>query len=294
MTCAVCVRSHPANTDELPQYFLYMLYFDQIDHDRFGTVRQQVWAVLHFPLHVGMLLTVEGSSELILFRLGVELSHWLTAKVQNALEMAADGDQLIQSLNDTLDQVSSRFTKVAPLDYDEFFKELQSVNITNNSANSTLDQALSIIDVTLSNTYAWIFDNLDIEVPDREAKSTVTGGEKLSAIGAVFGIVFVYFFISAGCTMALLSLMHYFGTTHKTRHEIISIGGRFAVGTGLALLATMTVAADMRPFSAFFLSAWILPTVTLCYGFVILLDKLLVWAKDRRLEDDTVDYALSL
>lgn len=51
------------------QYFIWVLYFDQIEHDRFGTIRQQIWAILHFPLHVAILLTVEGGSALILWNI---------------------------------------------------------------------------------------------------------------------------------------------------------------------------------------------------------------------------------
>jgi hypothetical protein len=269
-----------------------MLYFDQIDHDRFGTIRQQIWAVLHFPLHVGMLLTVEGSSEFILFRLGIELSNWTVAKVQDSMDRSKNGSQLIQNLNDTFIEVSNRFTRVEPLNYDQYFSQLRALNITDKSSNNTLAQALEIVDVMVSNTYAWIFDNLDIEVPEKEAQNTITGDEKLTSIGTVFGTVYLYFFSAAGCTLVLLSVMYYFGKTHKTRHEIISILARFIVGVGLALLTTMGVSPDEKVFSAFFLSAWILPTVTLCYGLVILLDNLLVWAGNRHFEQDTVDYTL--
>ncbi len=44
-----------------------MLYFDQIDPDRFGTIGVQIWTLLHYPLHVAILLTVEGSSKFILW-----------------------------------------------------------------------------------------------------------------------------------------------------------------------------------------------------------------------------------
>lgn len=270
-----------------------MLYFDQIDHDRFGTIRQQIWSLLHFPLHVSILLTVEGSSEFILFRLGIELSDWTAAKVQDSMDKAGNGPQLIQNLNDTFIQVSNRFTRVAPLDYDQYFNQLQALNITDNSDNSTLAQALDIVDVMVSNTYAWIFDNLDIEVPVKKVQSTVTGNGKLNSIGAVFGTVYLYFFIAAGCTLVLLSVMYYFGKTHKTRHEIISIVVRFIVGAGLALLTTMIVSPGSKVFGAFFLSPWILPTVTLCYGLVISLDNLLIWTGNRHLEQDTVDYTLT-
>lgn len=39
-------------------YFLYMLYFDNLSNER-GAVRQQLWAFLHFPLHLALVLAVE-------------------------------------------------------------------------------------------------------------------------------------------------------------------------------------------------------------------------------------------
>jgi hypothetical protein len=44
-----------------------VLYFDQIESDRFGTVRVQIWTLLHYPLHVAILLTEEGSSKFIVW-----------------------------------------------------------------------------------------------------------------------------------------------------------------------------------------------------------------------------------
>lgn len=49
-----------------------MLYFDQIDPGRFGTIRVQIWTLLHYPLHVAILLTEEGSSKFILWWTMVE------------------------------------------------------------------------------------------------------------------------------------------------------------------------------------------------------------------------------
>jgi hypothetical protein len=48
-------------------YFTWMLYFDQVELDRFGTIRQQIWALLHYPLNLAMILIVEGNRELIAY-----------------------------------------------------------------------------------------------------------------------------------------------------------------------------------------------------------------------------------
>ncbi|KAF6818898.1 hypothetical protein CPLU01_13187 [Colletotrichum plurivorum] len=46
--------------------FCWMLYFDNPPECKFGTVRQQIWAVLHFPFHLGMIGVVEGSQQIAL------------------------------------------------------------------------------------------------------------------------------------------------------------------------------------------------------------------------------------
>jgi len=241
-----------------------MLYFDQIDHDRFGTVRQQIWAVLHFPLHIGILLTVEGSSEFMLWRLGVELINWATnTAIQDSRNVQSTAD-LIKSLNETFITVSHRFTAVAPLDYSEQFKELAALD--NSTAANAEDKYLEVIQSMLSDTYAWVFENLGVEVPEKDASEEMSGEDKLNEISAVFTTVFLYFFIAAGCTLLLLSVMYYFGKKHKTRGELASVATRFVVGAGLALIATMYVPEDGVVLSKYIFSAWILPTVTLGYG----------------------------
>jgi hypothetical protein len=247
-----------------------MLYYDQIDHDRFGTVRQQIWAVLHFPLHVGILLTVEGSSEFILWRLGIELSNWTTDKALNSLTYVETSQQLIDALNSTFITVSDRFTKLAPLDFTEQFDEIRKLNITSKSSDDVISEGVNIVNSMLTEIYAWIFENIGVALPKKDksggASEGVTSDEKLSEIGSIFGTVFLYFFISAGCVLVLLSVMYYFGKTHKNRGELSSIAFRFFIGVGLALIATMYAAPDGAVLSKFILSPWVLPAVTLSYG----------------------------
>ncbi|KAL9536305.1 hypothetical protein SMMN14_01512 [Sphaerulina musiva] len=46
-------------------YFIYCIYFDGLEEDHFGTIMQQIWSVLHFPLHVALVLAVEGLAQCI-------------------------------------------------------------------------------------------------------------------------------------------------------------------------------------------------------------------------------------
>lgn len=49
-------------------YFIYMIYFDWLEEEHFGTIRQQIWSFLHFPLHVALVLAVEGVAQSITWR----------------------------------------------------------------------------------------------------------------------------------------------------------------------------------------------------------------------------------
>jgi hypothetical protein len=43
-----------------------MVYFDNQPKQHYGTIRQQLWAFLHFPLHIAIVLVVEGSQQVVL------------------------------------------------------------------------------------------------------------------------------------------------------------------------------------------------------------------------------------
>ncbi|ORY02000.1 bacterial low temperature requirement A protein-domain-containing protein, partial [Clohesyomyces aquaticus] len=47
-------------------FLMWMLYFDNRPRGSFGTIRQQIWSVLHFPLHLGIVGVVEGSQQMAL------------------------------------------------------------------------------------------------------------------------------------------------------------------------------------------------------------------------------------
>ncbi|KAF5877186.1 uncharacterized protein Bfra_001549ia [Botrytis fragariae] len=54
-------------------YFLYMLYFDWLNRSQFGSIRQQIWAFIHFPFHLALVFLVEGAAQFIRWRKVVEV-----------------------------------------------------------------------------------------------------------------------------------------------------------------------------------------------------------------------------
>ena len=66
-------------------YFFYMIYFDRMQEEHFGTIRQQAWSFLHFPLHIAFVLALQGISLLIVWRLAVLAVNDLYTNWQPAL-----------------------------------------------------------------------------------------------------------------------------------------------------------------------------------------------------------------
>ncbi|KAF1852171.1 uncharacterized protein K460DRAFT_352001 [Cucurbitaria berberidis CBS 394.84] len=46
----------------------WSLYFDHFPHGHYGTIRQQIWSLLHFPLQLAIVGVVEGSQQLAMAR----------------------------------------------------------------------------------------------------------------------------------------------------------------------------------------------------------------------------------
>jgi hypothetical protein len=42
-----------------------MLYFDTVNRHHFGSVRQQLWAFLHFLFHVALVLSLAGMAQFV-------------------------------------------------------------------------------------------------------------------------------------------------------------------------------------------------------------------------------------
>jgi|TARA_R110002003_G_scaffold214_31_gene16282 hypothetical protein len=62
-----------------------MLYFDRLQEDHFGSIKQQIWSFLHFPLHVVLVLVLQGISLLIIWRQAVEALNALYTSWEPAL-----------------------------------------------------------------------------------------------------------------------------------------------------------------------------------------------------------------
>lgn len=277
-------------------YFIWVLYFDQIENDRFGTIRQQIWAILHFPFHVAVLLTVEGSTALILWNIicttdnawwSYSLSIESTDTNYYNFSTFESPSAVTEYLHTALEDISTYFkngTFEEGYNSTGTFTSLASVDATFPS-DDWKAEASDIIYELWVGVENFIFENFGIEIPERPSTTATTASSaanaelaKNSSLYNVFSTVFTYFPIAAGVFLVLLAVLYWFGKTRKTGGEWASVAVRAVAGCGLSMMA---LAAWYGDGYGFVYGPWAIPTVTLAFFFVIVVDNALVWWSNR-------------
>ena len=239
-------------------YFLFHLYFDQVNTDRLGTIRQHIWAILHFPLHVAFLLTLAGVNQLALFSVAqqqVDATDGMLMDLRTASseEKFAVVNKINTTIN-TLDANDFASSPPIPAIIETGFRDILAGNITANDAANVS----SVVSLFLLQSYGYHITSYN----DAGYGPTVT----------VVVSAYLYFFVAAGAALLVLALLLWLGRKKTSATEWGCVGVRAAIGTGLCLSVLMLVTAyndngNGDAFDVFVGSGWLLPTVVLCYGF---------------------------
>ena len=184
-------------------YFLYMLYFDRLRDTHFGTIKQQIWAFLHFPLHITLVLVLEGVSNFVVWRQAVQglqavlsdltfdfsLTYNTSAEFVSQVNSTAWNDVFTFvpkgiDFTDALNEVNSALVEVA-----------NTWNDTSEEAVDATNNALNDIIFALANT---VLESLSIEAPKSKVKDGVKPSpeDQTSKLFGVFNLVFIYFFVT--------------------------------------------------------------------------------------------------
>ena len=203
-----------------------MLYFDRLQEEHFGSIKQQIWSFMHFFLHTVLVLVLQGIANFILWRQAIDSVFSTDAALSDAVNPALDGTYTNGSVfTDQLWDVSYNFvySTIYGVDetekknelgnayalieegYDNFGWKYLASNGTsgNETAFDLLVQGLDEMYSTVSNT---IFESLSITLPKKKEEA-MKAGEKVDSLqllndySEVFGLVFVYVFIAVSLPM---------------------------------------------------------------------------------------------
>lgn len=255
---------------------MWMLYFDQLSHDRFGTVRQQLWSLLHYPLHVAILLCVEGNTSLIVWNSAVQALKWTwDIEPANYSDPAANfgsTDAYISYLNDTMYDVNARFKSKAwnaTYDWNKNFTAIR--NYTDVYGFRTPEWNTRTANVTrMMFNYAQVFvfeAHADTLAKISAVTSpTANARMKLDGIFDVFNVTVLQFYIGAGAMLLLLAIMYWFNKLHKTKYEFGEMINRVVVGFGLIIAGVAVVLVNKKTSGfKFAASNWIIPIVVISF-----------------------------
>ncbi|KAL8776054.1 MAG: hypothetical protein Q9213_008399 [Squamulea squamosa] len=257
-------------------YFVYMLYFDSRTPHPPSPTKHHFWALAHFPFHTALVLLMEGTSRFITWRNAMEIVDYLYTGYDSIWESTNSTSKLA----DAFYNVSSNLLKdveADPVKYNVtgFLDTLR--NSGDASSDVAVDAAYQIL-ITLVNATLKYFK---IQAAQKTTKAPIVGQAKdpykdLSNALSVYDLVFLYFFIAAGLTLILMAVLMVLNKKGRwVKGDVIGVAVRVTVGAGLALVAL--VKTDMTSEEQFLYSPWMLPTVMLGLGLVVLVDGVSGW-----------------
>ncbi|KAJ0421097.1 nineteen complex-related protein 2-domain-containing protein [Aspergillus carlsbadensis] len=250
-------------------YFIWQEYFDLTPRRAMSTVAQQLWAQLHFPFHVVLILLLEGS-QILALTLDITLKlQYLVETILFACEEPQPPPELaIRLLRQTIEDMEIEYSRGAINEQMAIYEILDDLpNHRLCPINGTIGFRLTQnrINDLVGNVTSALFSSMRI-VPPRSANlNQMDSSQLLRMYVELLGFVYVYFFVVASIAMFLFAAFSYLAR----RHDKL-----FAMGIGVAVrillgvfLASLTVFAKDFELAYSFMKS---PTILYAFTFVLL------------------------
>ncbi|KAE9987055.1 hypothetical protein EG328_003837 [Venturia inaequalis] len=203
-------------------FFLWMLYFDNQPKTRYGTIRQQIWSVLHFPLHLAIVGAVEGAQQMVLARYTLSNASKFSAKcVDYCIVKNYNGTKLTDALTTAVDYFQFQDKPEAAKQYDVIMKTIYQYGNTTGfcSVESLAAQLKENANKTPDKSGYYTISELVMEVTGglfqaNGAKLPKTGAnsDPSASVEHAFLTVYEYYFASwitlFTCSIIFLYLVH--------------------------------------------------------------------------------------
>ncbi|KAL3494072.1 nineteen complex-related protein 2-domain-containing protein [Aspergillus germanicus] len=250
-------------------YFIWQEYFDLTPRRAMSTVAQQLWAQLHFPFHVVLILLLEGS-QILALTLDITLKlQYLVETILFACEEPRPPPELaIRLLRQTIEDMEIEYSRGAINEQMAIYEILDDLpNHRLCPINGTIGFRLTQnrINDLVGNVTSALFSSMRI-VPPRSANlNQMDSSQLLRMYVELLGFVYVYLFVVASIAMFLFAAFSYLAR----RHDKL-----FAMGIGVAVrillgvfLASLTVFAKDFELAYSFMKS---PTILYAFTFVLL------------------------
>ncbi|KAF2471156.1 uncharacterized protein BDR25DRAFT_223577 [Lindgomyces ingoldianus] len=267
-------------------YFLYMLYFDRMQEDHFGSIKQQIWSVLHFPLHTVLVLVLQGISLLIIWVQAIDAFNVLGSDFQyvnNQMGNYTDGAEFATALNATAYNNVFYFvpkgvdaTKEIETVYNSLFviAEAYDFVMSSNWTNTTaVDELATGLNDLLSATSKTLFDSLSVTLPKKKYEQKLDLDGMLATYVGIFELVFQYVFIAGGLALILTTVLGFLSLpAHQRRgSEYIRLSINFFAGVGVCMIIPLVVHFGDKD-GNYISSAWLIPTLCILFFLCVVIN----------------------
>lgn len=254
----------------------WMIYFDNHPHGHFGTIKQQIWSVLHFPIHLAIVGLVEGAQQVALARyIARGLLKIDKSFSQFCFKDHLGGEALTAALADAINALQLDKKLQSAVFLDEIQSAIYSVgNTTDICAPSVTgpdfpDQLM----VVYADTAAAMYSALGLPIKlDKNVLDTMFESWKL-----VYRYFWASFLILSACFL-VVSLM--IRTTKVDLFDYFALVGRGAVILGAFGLSMLSINKDAM--YAVMETPWILPVAVGLLYLIIVMDRIGKWLANIR------------
>ncbi|KAF2688479.1 hypothetical protein K458DRAFT_440113 [Lentithecium fluviatile CBS 122367] len=268
-------------------YFLYMLYFDRMQEEHFGSIKQQVWSFSHFPLHTVLVLVLQGISLLVVWTQAVQGLNDLADSFDAALSIEyANGTEFAMAMVDVANgnvfdyvpkgvdasvEIEQAITAVYQLEESYDYYVLDSTNET-----ATYDIYAGINDLFTACTKT-LFDGLSVSIPkkkkdDGDKSKSLDIETQMKQYVGVFELVFMYVFVAGGLALIITTFLGFLSlpASQKTASQHIRLGINFVLGVGLCLISTIKYNYTNK--QNYMWSPWMIPTLCILYFICVVIN----------------------
>jgi hypothetical protein len=248
-----------------------MIYFDNHPHGHFGTIRQQIWSALHFPIHLAIVGLVEGAQQIALARyVANTITKFEKYLVQYCFKDHLDGKDLRDKLLAVVKYLSLD-KKVASLIWlDEIQNDVYAIGNSTGICRAGVT-GTSVLDLpdTFFNLYghtaAAIYSALGLSLPvDKDVIAVMIESWKL-----VYRYFWSAFLILIGCFLVVMIMIR---TTKVDAFDYMTFFNRAAAVIVAASLLGLSASKDLM--YRIMETPWILPIAVILLYLIILLDRI--------------------
>ncbi|RDW81703.1 uncharacterized protein DSM5745_05260 [Aspergillus mulundensis] len=250
-------------------YFIWQEYFDLTPTRAMSTFAQQIWAQLHFPFHVALVLLLEGS-QILALTLDITLKlQYLTETILFACEEPRPDPRLaIKLLCQTIDDMEIEYSRGATGEQRAIYDILNDLpNHDMCPVNGTIGFTLTrnMFNDLVGNVTSALFSTMRIVPPRSAHVSTMNSSQLLRMYVELLSFVYVYFFIVASVAMLLFAAFGLLARRHD-KPLAMAIGVAVRIISGV-FLASLTVFAKHFELAYSFMKS---PTILYAFTFVLL------------------------